>query len=68
MEYYCTQTLHGTAIFAYIGVVSGVNVGIWHGVSGLYSSSEFNSDCFCEGANPEAFKGRMNGTWYPQPF
>ena len=35
-----TQTLHGTAIYAYIGVVSGVNVGIYiygiHGMSGIY--------------------------------
>ena len=34
-----TQTLHGTGIFTYIGVVWGVNVGIYgiHGVSGLKS-------------------------------
>ena len=33
-----TQTLHGTAIYAYIGVVWGVNVGIYaiHGVSGSW--------------------------------
>ena len=33
---YMSQTLHGTAIYAYIGVVLGVNVGIYgiHGVSG----------------------------------
>ena len=31
-----TQTLHGTAIYAYIGVVLGITVGIYgiHGVSG----------------------------------
>ena len=31
-----SQTLYGTAIYAYIGVVWGVNVGIYgiHGVSG----------------------------------
>ena len=40
-----TQTLHGTAIYAYIGVVSGVNVGIyiyiWHtwNVWDIYSYS-----------------------------
>ena len=33
-----SQTLHGTAIYAYIGVVLGVNVGIYgiHGVSGTF--------------------------------
>ena len=35
-----TQRLHGTVIYAYIGVVWGVNVGIYgiHGVSGIYMS------------------------------
>ena len=38
MEY--TQTLHGTAIYAYIGVVSEVNVGKYaiHGVYGIYAA------------------------------
>ena len=37
LELQYTQTLHGTAIYGYIGVVSGVNVGIYgiHGASGL---------------------------------
>ena len=38
-----TQTLHGTAIYAYIGVVLGVNVGIYgiHGVSGVWNEAHF---------------------------
>ena len=30
-----TQTLHGTAIYAYIGVVLGINVGIY-GIYGVF--------------------------------
>ena len=42
---YYTQTLHGTAIYAYIGVVLGVNVGIYgkHGVSGIALKSKDNT-------------------------
>ena len=41
-----TQTLHGTVIYAYIGVVWGVNVGIYdiHGVSGSWNGPTVGAD------------------------
>ena len=54
LEIFITQTLHGTAIYAYIGVVWGVNVGIYsiHGVYGLGCQPRFQSTKI-----PSAFVG-----------